>query len=96
MTRSRPQLRSSRRNGCVASGATVVVISAFGSMSLLQKQLTYTTLLPRAPLEPMATLRKRDSTKFAAVRANAWRQSNFSSVCNKDAISGNPPTIARP
>ena len=47
MTRSRPQLRSSRRSGCVGSGATVVLISEFGSMSLLCQQLN---LIPRCPL----------------------------------------------
>src|SRR5579864_9003488 len=36
MTRSRPQLLSSRRSGCVASGATAVLVSAFGSMWLLR------------------------------------------------------------
>src|SRR6266446_8739639 len=52
MTRSRPQLLSSRRSGCVASGATEVLISGFGSMSLLWKLLFYTTLPDGAPLPP--------------------------------------------
>src|SRR5665213_237770 len=39
MTRSRPQLRSSRRRGCAAPGATDVLISAFGSMFLTCEQL---------------------------------------------------------
>src|SRR6267143_2903160 len=52
MTRSRPQLLSSRRSGCVASGATEVLISGFGSMSLLWELLFYTTLPDGAPLPP--------------------------------------------
>jgi len=52
MTRSRPQLLSSRRSGCVASGATEVLISGFGSMSLLWELLFYTTLPDSTPLPP--------------------------------------------
>src|ERR1700693_4572632 len=49
MTRSRPQLRSSRRSGCAAPGATVVLISAFGSMFLTCEQLNlYHAASPRA------------------------------------------------
>src|ERR1700693_4271516 len=50
MTRSRPQLRSSRRSGCAAPGATVVLISAFGSMSLLTSEhlILYHAPPPRA------------------------------------------------
>jgi len=47
-----PPTLSSRRSGCVASGATEVLISGFCSMSLLWKPLFYTTLPDGAPLPP--------------------------------------------
>src|ERR1700726_4614760 len=54
ITRSRPQLRSSRRSGCAAPGATVVLISAFGSMFLTCEQLNlYHAASPRASATEM-------------------------------------------
>ena len=50
MTRSRPQLLISRRRGGAAPGATVVLISAFGSMFLRVNNLIYTMLRRLAPV----------------------------------------------
>src|SRR3979411_1490763 len=68
MTRSRPQLLSSRRSGCVASGATEVLISGFGSMSLLWELLFYTTLPDGAPLPPSVVGQFPDTALLGSCR----------------------------